>query len=193
MKKLLIFVLILISFTSCSKKENISNENKENNKANIEIQEENMPKEKILAFNEFKFDTIDTKGNRLSSDDAYKNSKINLIYIWATYCEECKDNLGAIEDLKDSFSAEDLNSLSFILDTSINSSTNIDTAEEILKKENITFTSLIPNPTTEDSLSKVETVPLTIFVDGSGKILKSYEGILSKDQLETTINSLLNA
>ena len=192
MKKFFIILIIISTLVACGKNQNTTENQKDKNKTNVkESTQISVPESKKLTFNEFNFDTIDIDGNRIKSNDFYKDSKINALIIWATYGNDCKDTLVSINNLSKNYDEKDLKVSAFILDTSADTSTNIEEAQNIIKENNLNFKNLLPNPTTEDALKTVEKIPLLLIMDSQGKILNAYEGNLSQEVMQKIIDDHL--
>lgn len=192
MKKFFIILIIISTLVACGKNQNTTDNQKDKNKTNIKQSTQiSVPESKKLTFNEFNFDTIDIDGNRIKSNDFYKDSKINALIIWATYGNDCKDTLVSINNLSKNYDEKDLKVSAFILDTSADTSTNIEEAQNIIKENNLNFKNLLPNPTTEDALKTVEKIPLLLIMDSQGKILNAYEGNLSQEVMQKIIDDHL--
>ena len=85
MKKFFIILIIISTLVACGKNQNTTENQNDKNKTNVkESTQISVPESKKLTFNEFNFDTIDIDGNRIKSNDFYKDSKINALIIWAT-------------------------------------------------------------------------------------------------------------
>lgn len=192
MKKFFIILIIISTLVACGKNQNTTENQSDKNKTNVkESTQISVPESKKLTFNEFNFDTIDIDGNRIKSNDFYKDSKINALIIWATYGNDCKDTLVSINNLSKNYDEKDLKVSAFILDTSADTSTNIEEAQNIIKENNLNFKNLLPNPTTEDALKTVEKIPLLLIMDSQGKILNAYEGNLSQEVMQKIIDDHL--
>lgn len=192
MKKFFIILIIISTLIACGKNQNTTENQNDKNKTNVkESTQISVPESKKLTFNEFNFDTIDIDGNRIKSNDFYKDSKINALIIWATYGNDCKDTLVSINNLSKNYDEKDLKVSAFILDTSADTSTNIEEAQNIIKENNLNFKNLLPNPTTEDALKTVEKIPLLLIMDSQGKILNAYEGNLSQEVMQKIIDDYL--
>lgn len=192
MKKFFIILIIISTLVACGKNQNTTENQNDKNKTNVkESTQISVPESKKLTFNEFNFDTIDIDGNRIKSNDFYKDSKINALIIWATYGNDCKDTLVSINNLSKNYGEKDLKVSAFILDTSADTSTNIEEAQNIIKENNLNFKNLLPNPTTEDALKTVEKIPLLLIMDSQGKILNAYEGNLSQEVMQKIIDDYL--
>lgn len=192
MKKFFIILIIISTLVACGKNQNTTENQNDKNKTNVkESTQISVPESKKLTFNEFNFDTIDIDGNRIKSNDFYKDSKINALIIWATYGNDCKDTLVSINNLSKNYDEKDLKVSAFILDTSADTSTNIEEAQNIIKENNLNFKNLLPNPTTEDALKTVEKIPLLLIMDSQGKILNAYEGNLSQEVMQKIIDDYL--
>lgn len=192
MKKFFIILIIISTLVACGKNQNTTENQNDKNKTNVKQSTQiSVPESKKLTFNEFNFDTIDIDGNRIKSSDFYKDSKINALIIWATYGNDCKDTLVSINNLSKNYDEKDLKVSAFILDTSADTSTNIEEAKNIIKENNLNFKNLLPNPTTEDALKTVEKIPLLLIMDSQGKILNAYEGNLSQEVMQKIIDDHL--
>lgn len=192
MKKFFIILIIISTLVACGKNQNTTENQNDKNKTHVkESTQISVPESKKLTFNEFNFDTIDIDGNRIKSNDFYKDSKINALIIWATYGNDCKDTLVSINNLSKNYDEKDLKVSAFILDTSADTSTNIEEAQNIIKENNLNFKNLLPNPTTEDALKTVEKIPLLLIMDSQGKILNAYEGNLSQEVMQKIIDEHL--
>lgn len=192
MKKFFIILIIISTLVACGKNQNTTENQNDKNKTNVkESTQISVPESKKLTFNEFNFDTIDIDGNRIKSSDFYKDSKINALIIWATYGNDCKDTLVSINNLSKNYDEKDLKVSAFILDTSADTSTNIEEAQNIIKENNLNFKNFLPNPTTEDALKTVEKIPLLLIMDSQGKILNAYEGNLSQEVMQKIIDDHL--
>lgn len=192
MKKFFIILIIISTLVACGKNQNTTENQNDKNKTHVkESTQISVPESKKLTFNEFNFDTIDIDGNRIKSNDFYKDSKINALIIWATYGNDCKDTLVSINNLSKNYDEKDLKVSAFILDTSADTSTNIEEAQNIIKENNLNFKNLLPNPTTEDALKTVEKIPLLLIMDSQGKILNAYEGNLSQEVMQKIIDDHL--
>lgn len=192
MKKFFIILIIISTLVACGKNQNTTENQNDKNKTNVKQSTQiSVPESKKLTFNEFNFDTIDIDGNRIKSNDFYKDSKINALIIWATYGNDCKDTLVSINNLSKNYDEKDLKVSAFILDTSADTSTNIEEAKNIIKENNLNFKNLLPNPTTEDALKTVEKIPLLLIMDSQGKILNAYEGNLSQEVMQKIIDDYL--
>lgn len=192
MKKFFIILIIISTLVACGKNQNTTENQNDKNKTNVkESTQISVPESKKLTFNEFNFDTIDIDGNRIKSSDFYKDSKINALIIWATYGNDCKDTLISINNLSKNYDEKDLKVSAFILDTSADTSTNIEEAQNIIKENNLNFKNFLPNPTTEDALKTVEKIPLLLIMDSQGKILNAYEGNLSQEVMQKIIDDHL--
>ena len=69
--------------------------------------------------------------------------------------------------------------------------TNVEEAHEIIKNAGVTYTNIMPNPTTEDSLVHITAMPTTFFVNAEGKVLGGFVGKKDKESLAATIDKLL--
>jgi hypothetical protein len=70
--------------------------------------------------------------------------------------------------------------------------TAIKSAKELLKKAGVTYPSLVPDKAIVNNLlSQGGYLPLTIYIDGKGKIVKSQVGSGNTEQFQADIDELL--
>ena len=69
--------------------------------------------------------------------------------------------------------------------------TNVEEATEIIKNAGVTYTNIMPNPTTEDSLVHITAMPTTFFVNSEGQVLGGFVGKKDKASIAATIDKLL--
>ena len=172
--KILILFAVALSLFACNKKtgdnskETNSKEATEKTASAIDL--ESMPIEK------FDFQTLEIeKGDIVKSEDFYKEKPLTLVNVWGTFCGPCKEEMPDLAALHEKYK-DKINFLGVIVDTNASMDTNVEEAHEIIKKAGVTYTNIMPNPTTEDSLVHITAMPTTFFVNSEGKVLGGFVG-----------------
>lgn len=180
---IIISTLVCISLVGCGKTSNTpSVENK------TEQTKEDIANSKNI---EFKTKTINGKD---IDNSVFKNNKLTMINIWATYCGPCINEMEDLEKLYLEIKKENVNLIGIVIDTS-NNKENQALAKKISDKKGVTFANIIPDEKLINNLlTSVQAVPTTIFVDNKGAIVgKPILGSNSKENYKKAIEERLTS
>ena len=124
------------------------------------------------------FETLDLQGNDVTYE-VFMENDITMVNIWATWCPPCVEEMPALAKLN-----EQLPDNVGLIGICTDAKDEADSAKEIMKASNATFTVLIPTDDMEAGfLSTVDAIPTTIFVDSEGNIVGSRQlGVLITSQ-----------
>ncbi len=112
------------------------------------------------------FETKDIYGKNINQS-IFKDYKITMINIWATWCPPCVGEIPELAQLPDQ-----LPQGTQLISLCIDGKDSPDMARKIFEKYNAKYPALIPNQTLEQAyLTNVSAVPTTIFVDSLGNIV----------------------
>ena len=144
-------------------------------------------------FGDFTVSSLD--GTEVTSE-ILKGHKVNLINIWATYCGPCITEMPDL-DVIDKTYGNEVQVMGFCIDIA-DSTGNIDAdlLEQAVRIVNevtkVSYTSLIPSPALlKGVLSDIFAVPTSYIVDENGKVLESFVGRKSQDELERMLKKYL--
>ena len=144
-------------------------------------------------FGDFTVSSLD--GTEVTSE-ILKGHKVNLINIWATYCGPCITEMPDL-DVIDKTYGDEVQVIGFCIDIA-DSTGNIDAdlLEQAVRIVNevtkVSYTSLIPSPALlKGVLSDIFAVPTSYIVDENGKVLESFVGRKSQDELERMLKKYL--
>lgn len=137
-----LLVIMLISISGCNN--------------NVEVNESS----KII------FTAKDLDGKEITSEQVFKDNKITMVNVWATYCPPCINEMPMLETLNKNFSKKGYGLIGIIAD----GETKNNDAKEIIKATGVTYLNVCLNPDL-DKLLEVQVVPTTFFVDKKGNIL----------------------
>jgi len=142
------------------------------------------------------FWTIDMYGNEVDQT-IFKNSKLTLVNVWATFCPPCLVEMPDLAELSEEYSINDVQIVGIINDVySPNQrifERNLQTAASIIVQTGANYTHLIPSEDLYNlRLKDVQFVPETFFVDNTGKIVgKTVIGAKSKSEWKKIIDENL--
>lgn len=187
--KVLLVCAVALSLFACNKK--TDNNSKEANSKEVTEKTASALDLEEMAVEKFDFQTLEIQeGNVIDSKDFYKEKALTLVNIWGTFCGPCKEEMPDLAALHEEYK-DKVNFLGVVVDTNASMDTNVEEAQEILKNAGVTYTNIMPNPTTEDSLVNFTAIPTTFFVDSEGKILGGFVGKKDKASIAATIDKLL--
>ena len=148
---------------------------------------------KDTEFGDFTVSSLD--GSEVTSE-ILKGHKVNLINIWATYCGPCITEMPDL-DIIDKKYGDEVQVIGICIDIAdINGNVDAGLLEQALKIANdvtqVSYMSLIPSPALlKGVLSDVFAVPTSYIVDENGKVLESFVGRKSQDELEKLLKKYL--
>lgn len=168
---LLLTLLMVFSLFGCSDKNGGSNdvaaETTITDNADPSTSNNNTSK-----FTNFNAKGID--GNDVSSD-VFKNSKLTVVNIWATFCGPCIGEMPALGELSQEYKDKDVSFIGIVGDTiNFDGSTNteiIEKAKTIIKDTGASYTHLIPDSGLISLINSIGGYPATFFVDSNGNVI----------------------
>ncbi len=129
-------------------------------------------KEKLSKYNKFEFKTKTLDGREIDSS-IFKDNKLTMINIWATYCGPCIEEMSDIQKLYEEVKDENINVIGLISDTP--DADNEELAKKILSKKGVKFDNIIPDEKIMNNMLKdISGVPTTFFVDSEGNIIGEF-------------------
>lgn len=132
---------------------------------------------------------VDLNGKRVSLTD-FKGHPL-LINFWATYCAPCKYEMPWIEDLSKKYAPEGFRVIGVTYDSSDVSKA---TVTENVQKLGVTYPILLTDAKVEkDYLSDSEVLPMSFYVDKSGKVVQVTAGASSENDLEAMVKQTIAA
>lgn len=121
--------------------------------------------------NTITFDAMTVEDEAITSD-IFKDYKITMINIWATWCGPCLAEMPDLATLHGEL-PEGSNLIGFVLDAGDDESTK-QSALDLLADMNITYKNIIPDKNIADYVNKnITGIPTSIFVDKDGNIIGS--------------------
>lgn len=140
------------------------------------------------------FRTFDLNGNEVTS--AYFNDKkVTLIFVWATYCGYCRDEMPTLQKLDEEY--KDFGVLGVCVDL-LDRKDNIDAkqlkkAKSIVEKIGLEAPSVLPVASMQKLLANATSLPYGVFVDSEGNQLGiGFYGLQKEERLRASIDRYLN-
>jgi len=134
------------------------------------------------------FTLNDLNGNKVSLSD-FKGHPL-LINYWGTYCAPCKIEMPWLQEFSKKYAADGLQVVGITYDSEVGR----DTIARDTKQLGVTYPILLSDPKVENAyLSNTEALPMSFYVDRSGKVIEVSAGLGSKEQLESLVKKIIAA
>ncbi len=121
--------------------------------------------------------TLDGLNGKSKTFSSYKGKPL-IINIWASWCGPCRAEMGSLERLAQRYNKKELNIIGISTDD------YRDKAQSFIKQTTITFDNFIDHNLLLENMLGAKSIPLTIFVDAEGRVLKKVRGSREWDNPE---------
>lgn len=108
-----------------------------------------------------------TLDGKTVTQDLFKDYKVTMINIWATWCSPCVKEMPDLAKLHSSMLPSGTNMISICVDAA----ENPEGAKQVLASVSAGFTTLVPNADLAPFLNGVSALPTTVFVDSKGNFI----------------------
>jgi len=134
------------------------------------------------------FTLVDLDGKKVSLSD-FKGHPL-IVNFWGTYCAPCKLEMPWLEEFSHKYAADGFKVVGITYDAEVGNPT----ISKDVHKLGVTYPILLSNSKAEkDYLSDSEVLPMSFYVDKSGKVIEVTAGLGSKDQLEAMVKETVTA
>ena len=134
------------------------------------------------------FTLADLSGKKVSLSDFAGHPMV--VNFWGTYCGPCKFEMPWLEELSHKYAASGFKVVGITYDSEVGAPT---IAKDV-QKLGVTYPILLSDPKAEkDYLSDSEVLPMSFYVDKTGKVIEVTAGAGSKDQLEAMVKETVGA
>ena len=134
------------------------------------------------------FTLMDLDGNKVSLSN-FKGHPMVLNF-WATYCEPCKVEMPWLEEFSKKYAPDGFQVVGVDYDSEVGKVT----VEKNAHKLGVTYPILLSDPKIEkDYLSDSEVLPMSFYVDRTGKVVAVTAGLGGKDELESMVKQTIAA
>jgi thiol-disulfide isomerase/thioredoxin len=132
------------------------------------------------------FTLNDLDGKKVSLSD-FKGHPL-LINYWGTYCAPCKIEMPWLQEFSKKYAGDGLQVVGITYDSEVGR----DKIAHDTKQLGVTYPILLSDARVEDAYLKgTEALPMSFYVDRSGKVIEVSAGLGSKDQLESLVKELI--
>jgi thiol-disulfide isomerase/thioredoxin len=134
------------------------------------------------------FTLVDLAGKNVSLSD-FKGHPM-VVNFWGTYCAPCKLEMPWLEEFSHKYATDGLKVIGVTYDSEV----GVPTISKDVHKLGVTYPILLSTPKAEkDWLSDSEVLPMSFYVDKTGKVIEVTAGLGTKDQLEAMVKETVTA
>jgi thiol-disulfide isomerase/thioredoxin len=134
------------------------------------------------------FTLLDLNGKKVSLSD-FKGHPL-VVNFWGTYCAPCKLEMPWLEEFSHKYAAQGLEVVGVTYDSEV----GVPTISKDVQKLGVTYPILLSTPKAEkDYLSDSEVLPMSFYLDRTGKVIAVTAGLGAKDDLESMVKQTIAA
>jgi len=134
------------------------------------------------------FTLLDLNGKKVSLSD-FKGRPL-VVNFWGTYCAPCKIEMPWLQEFSLKYAADGFRVVGITYDSEVGR----DTIAQTTQRLGVTYPILLSTPKAEkDYLSNTEALPMSFYVDKTGKVIEITAGLGSKDELEAMVKETIAA
>ena len=156
--------------------------------ANSEFGKPTDPMDSIVG-SKIEFETTDTEGNPVKSEELFGAHEITMVNIWASWCGYCIDEMEELEAINGRLAEKDCAVVGLLSDG--NEEAALVSGKETLKEKGVTYTNILP-PENLDEIFYISGYPTTYFVNREGIIIGTPITGAYIDQYEPALEALLS-
>lgn len=133
---------------------------------------------------DFELKVLDGQGKTMKLSSL--KGKAVIVNFWATWCEPCKIEMPWLIQLQKKYGPQGLEVVGVAMDD-----TEEKTISEFAHKMGVNYPVLIGTEKVADLYGGVEGLPISFFLDRSGKVVDHILGLVSESQIESSIQKSL--
>jgi cytochrome c biogenesis protein CcmG/thiol:disulfide interchange protein DsbE len=134
--------------------------------------------------NDFDFSLSDLDGKMRSMKDF--KGEVLIVNFWATWCPPCLEEVHKLNDIYDRYRRRGVQVIGIALDKD-----SLELVAPFVKENKISYPVLMGNQQAINNLKNFKGVPTTLLFDGEGKIQNRFDGSFEQEQMEESLQSLL--
>lgn len=134
------------------------------------------------------FETTDTEGNPVTSEELFGSHEITMLNIWASWCGFCIDEMEELEAVNGRLAEKDCAVVGLLADG--DKEDPLESGKATLKEKGVTYTNILP-PANLNELFYIAAYPTTYFVNREGIIIGTPIVGAYIDQYEPAVEALL--
>lgn len=170
-------------------------------KKSISVGEPVTMAEGIGSIKNYKFKSVDLEGNPVD-ESVFKNAKLTMVNVWATWCGPCKAELPHIAKVAEEYKDKGFQVLGMLSDAKIEETDEAkqktsdevtEHAKQLLRDANASYVNVKTSEDIEGSIMKfVVGIPTTFFMDANGNVVgQPFSGSKTEEEFKQIIDEML--
>ena len=131
------------------------------------------------------FTLVDLDGKKVSLSD-FKGRPV-LVNFWATWCGPCKVEMPWFEEFRKQYSGQGLEILGLADDVDVGK----DKIARAAQQTGVTYPILLTDGKVQEAYGGLDVLPVSFYVDRTGKVVLQTAGLGSKERVEANIKKLI--
>lgn len=134
------------------------------------------------------FETLTLDGETVTQE-IFKEADLTMVNIWGTFCSPCINEMPDLGELAREYEEKGVQMVGMISDVA---EAEDETATLIVEETKADYRHLILSQSLYNSLSQIQVVPTTVFIDSTGKqVGDTYTGSKSKEDWSAIMDEML--
>ncbi|OJU16833.1 MAG: hypothetical protein BGN88_08140 [Clostridiales bacterium 43-6] len=133
------------------------------------------------------FSVIDHTGKTVTLSD-FKGKPVVLNF-WASWCPPCRGEMPAYQKIYEE--SKDKGVVFMMVDLTDGQRETIDKAKQFIKDNDYTFDVYFDTKMNAADAYSVSSIPMSIFIDKNGNVVKSYTGGIDEDTIRSNVEAIL--
>lgn len=134
------------------------------------------------------FETLTLDGETVTQE-IFKEADLTMVNIWGTFCSPCINEMPDLGELAREYEEKGVQIVGMISDVA---EAEDETATLIVEETKADYRHLILSQSLYNSLSQIQVVPTTVFIDSTGKqVGDTYTGSKSKEDWSAIMDEML--
>jgi thiol-disulfide isomerase/thioredoxin len=133
------------------------------------------------------FELMDLQGKKVSLAQ-YKGRPV-VVNFWATWCGPCKVEMPWFEEFRTKYAGQGLEVLGLADDADAGK----DAIAKVATKAGVTYPILLTDGKVQKAYGDLDVLPMSFYVDRTGKVIEVTAGLGSKDELEARVKEVVAA
>ena len=156
--------------------------------ANSEFGKPSDPMDSIIG-SKIEFETTDTEGNPVTSEELFGSHEITMLNIWTSWCGYCIDEMEELEAINGRLAEKDCAVVGLLADG--DEETALASGKATLEEKGVTYTNILPPGNLYD-IFYISGYPTTYFINREGIIIGTPITGAYTDQYEPSVEALLS-
>lgn len=154
----------------------------------LELDNSDSLDENVVSGSKLKdFLTKDVYGNEID-ERIFTDKKLTVLNLWGTFCGPCIEEMPDLEKISNEYKDKNVAVVGIVIDDP-----SPEDAQKMLEELGVTYINIFPDDKLKELITdKFDYVPVTLFIDSNGEVLKTFiPGSEDKETFKRIIDKLI--